>query len=154
MMSNVWPRESGGPIIRRYRRIGPVVRSPTPTQTDAAPDLLAGGGGGTGQAPHGADAIARGRMRGEEPALASRARLTLEPRERAGHQPFAVVAGALEDLHAVRVGLVLLLAAVGAGDELSRNRCDGGGGGKHLIEQDHPNPHAGPQALGLRHVAE
>jgi hypothetical protein len=38
------------------------------------PDLLAGGAGPIGQAAHGADAIVCGRMRGEEPAAASRAR--------------------------------------------------------------------------------
>src|SRR5262245_64919382 len=76
------------------------------------------------------DPIAGRRVGGEEAAAAGALGL-LQPRERVDHDILRI-AGALEDLRAVLVGLVFLLAAVRARDQLAGYRRDGAAAGEDL----------------------
>src|SRR6266851_9123284 len=85
------------------------------------PALLSGGAGW--EPPHGSNAVACVGMGREEPATSRTLDLS-EPSQGVGHQASSVVTGTLEDLDAVGVGLVFLLAAVGALDQSTGDWCE------------------------------
>src|SRR5262245_42359394 len=98
------PRQGGAPVLYR-RALGPFQRF---------------------------DPISCRRVRGEEAAAAA-AFYLLQPYKRVDHRVLRV-SGALQDLRAVLVRLVFLLAAVRARDQLPGDRRDGAASGNDLVE--------------------
>src|SRR5262245_41091952 len=91
-------------------------------------------------------------MRGEEAAAAGSLGVE-EPRQRLLHH-LRRVAGALEQLGAVRVRLILLVPAVRARDQRARDRCDRARAREDLVEDHRADGEPRLQTLRLRHMTQ
>src|SRR5262245_49564890 len=91
-------------------------------------------------------------MRGEEAAAAGSLGVE-EPRQRLLHH-LRLVAGALEQLGAVRVRLILLVPAVRARDQRARDRCDRARAREDLVEDHRADGEPRLQTLRLRHMTQ
>src|SRR5215468_5850081 len=103
-------------------------------------------------AAQGGDAITGRRMRGEEAAAAGPFGVE-KPGQRILHG-LGRITGALEQLGAVRVRLILLVPAIRARDQRARDRREIARARDDLVEDDHADGEAGLQTLGLRHVTQ